>query len=230
VSATFSVKVRDILQHTDADAGTEAVCDPAGTGTGSGTITVFFILMKDDTTSAGTGVNQAIQYDLQGPSPPTGLTALLGDGRLYPTWTLNTSAATDSKGYKLYCQEAMTASPCEGTTLKAGERPPSDEAVRGTTGPNVTSGEAAGLTNGVLYACGVAGYDALNNVGKLSELVCATPEPVNGYFKQYRAAGGSGGGGYCAFARRAATPAGAATSLAAVALLFLRRRGRRKAA
>jgi hypothetical protein len=225
-NGSIDLRVQDILPHemSEPNTGTEAVCD----NTSNGALTAYFVLM-DGNVSAGTGDNLPLTFDLKGPPPPTDLGVLLGDTRLFPNWSLSSSASTDVQGYYIYCEEAAGGSGCAGTTLVAGMRPPADANERGQTGISATSGEASGLTNGVTYACGVAGFDKLFNVGNLSELVCATPEPVNGYFKQYRAAGGKGGGGYCTFARNAATPAAVLTPLAALALLVLRRRKRQNA-
>ena len=233
-TSTIGLKVRDLLPHgaSNAGTGTAQVCadlaNGTGTTAGNGTLNVYFVLLMG-TSALGAAPPLAVPFDLQGPPPPTKLSVLLGDTRLFPSWNVDSSASTDSLGYYIYCEQASSTSPCSGTALVAGMVPPANIEENGETGKSTTSGEASGLTNGVAYACGVAGFDALFNVGKLSELVCATPEPVNGYFKQYRAAGGQAGGGYCTFARSTATPAAVLTPLAALALLVLRRRKRQSA-
>lgn len=229
-TSTITLKVRDILKH-GAGAGTLENCDRlAEEGTGGGKLTVHFVLV-DGNVSGGTGAKLLLEFDLQGPTPPTlNAEVLPGDGRLFPSWKSTTAASSDTKNYYIYCEETGSVSPCTAPTLIAGMRPAADSPFkRGETGLFVTSGEAEGLTNGTTYACAVAGYDEFQNLGKLSGFACGMPEPVDGYFTQYRAAGGAAGGGYCGFGRRAATPAGAMASLAVLALFSLRRRARRQA-
>jgi hypothetical protein len=88
--------------------------------------------------------------------------------------------------------------------------------------------EANGLTNGVTYAVAVAGIDAYLNTGNLSNLTCATPEPVTGFFEAYREAGGEAGGGYCAIGPVRSRLSAVGIVLAALGLT-LRRVRRRKA-
>jgi MYXO-CTERM domain-containing protein len=77
------------------------------------------------------------------------------------------------------------------------------------------------------YAVGVAATDRVGNPGKLSNIICADPEPVSDFFDGYTAAGGKGGGGFCNCALVGATPSvpyGALAWLGAVAALGYRRR------
>lgn len=85
------------------------------------------------------------------------------------------------------------------------------------------AGNATGLVNGVAYNVAVAATDTYQNTGTLSSLACNVPQPVNGFFKAYRAAGGQGGGGYCSFSqKREPLPLFALIGLASC--LVLRRR------
>jgi hypothetical protein len=216
----LSIRTQDIVPHNASGegSGTAEACD-VGT---SGKITLFFILFDGDSQASTTAAPLAVTYDLKGPEAPTDLGISLGDTRLFPTW--EESSATDEQGYRIYCEPAT--GDCTAANLVAGEIPDSTLSEKGTGGPSATSGEASGLTNYQQYACAVAAYDDLENVGPLSELVCGRPEPVEGYFKGYRAAGGKAGGGYCAFGRSGPEAlAGLSALLAALALARRRQRG-----
>jgi MYXO-CTERM domain-containing protein len=83
------------------------------------------------------------------------------------------------------------ASGCPSSVLVAGQVPDLKYECGKTNG---ASGNATGLTNGVTYAIGVAGYDNLGNVGKLSTMVCVTPGPVDDFWSVYKQSGGKAGG------------------------------------
>jgi hypothetical protein len=112
--------------------------------------------------------------------------------------------------------------------LRAGERPPA--AGNGVTrSSRVSRTSTAGgsydeLENGVSYACGVSGFDSKGNVGELSELRCATPEPVTDFFEAYDRAGGNGGGGFCSFGAPRGTQGFVAAGIVAALLAFRHRR------
>lgn len=65
-----------------------------------------------------------------------------------------------------------------------------------TTG---TEGNVTKLTNGKAYVVAVAAYDDVGNVGKLSELQCGTPAPVDSILRVYECKGGltESGCGFC---------------------------------
>lgn len=81
------------------------------------------------------------------------------------------------------------------------------------------------LENNEVYAIAVAYRDQVGNVGKLSPIVCATPEPVDDFFEVYQQNGGQAGGGYCSMAPRTLrnTTFGTAFALGAMALVVRRR-------
>ncbi|MEZ4233382.1 MAG: hypothetical protein R3B89_29650 [Polyangiaceae bacterium] len=110
---------------------------------------------------------------------------------------------------------------CAASALVPFKAPP-DGYECGSTTAN-TSGTVSGLTNFTTYTVGVAAYDDLGNVGTLSELACATPEPVDDFFEVYRRAGGKGGNGYCAI-NQTSTPGMLGLVLSAMGLLVWRRR------
>jgi hypothetical protein len=119
---------------------------------------------------------------------------------------------------------------CESAVLIAGERPDVAYQCGSSTG---FEGEAKPLGNEVCYRVGIAGYDRVGNVGKLSSLVCEAPQNVDDFFEVYREAGGQAGGGFCScrvLGLAGGGGIGAAGGLAAAALgLGLRRvrRGRK---
>lgn len=220
-----TLRTQDIVPHANSAAGPgSGTAEACSVGT-SGNVTLFFILFDGDSQASAAATPLALTYDLEGPAAPTELGLGVGDTRLFPTWEV--SAANDEQGYRIYCEPAT--GDCTAANLVAGEIPASTLSEKGTGGPSATSGEASGLTNNQTYACAVAAYDELENVGPLSELVCAQPEPVEGYFKGYREAGGQGGGGYCAFGRSGPEALAAlAAGLAALAFARRRRSGARR--
>lgn len=120
---------------------------------------------------------------------------------------------------------------CVSCILKPGQDPPTDAYLCGRISGTSTSGTAAILTNDRAYAVGVAAYDSLGNVGKLSPIDCDTPQAVSDFFETYREAGGKGGGG-CAVSPRFRTTSTLAPLGAAIAAITfaLRRRKRSRAA
>lgn len=201
ISYTLSNNQQDVL-------GYQFFCDPppaGGAGGAGGATSATTSATTAATTSATTGSGGA---GGAGGGTTTSTTATTGSG---------TSSGTNGG-----------AADCPSSVLVAGQIP--DLAYQcGKT--NGASGNATGLTNGVTYAIGVAGYDNLGNVGKLSTMVCVTPGPVDDFFTLYKDAGGKAGG--CAIRRsdepsRAGGPAGEGTGLGLglglLALAALRRR------
>jgi hypothetical protein len=226
---SFTLAVRELLPHgaTGPGSAPDTVCnDVASEGTGNGTITVHFIPLMTNTQTGASEAAYGMTYDLQGPAPPTGFSVGLGDSRLIPSWPAGSRA--DVSSYKLYCQPSDS---CSSTYLVPGAIPgidPPDDLKTSTAGQNATEGEVSGLVNDQNYVCAIAAVDPNGNVGKLSEIDCGAPKPVNGYFRSYRAAGGTAGGGFCSFGREV-NSAAPPVVLAAVAALAARRRRRRSA-
>jgi len=175
--------------------------DPAPTGSDicesgiEGPFSVFFLLV--DGTQTAASATLSLRADLEGPDPPSDLSVGLGEGRLFIGWGQGTNA-DDLLGYRVFCEPASDPEVCAAPSLVTGQRPPRDLEV-GRAAQTSTEAPASGLENGTTYACGVSGMDTYDNVGPLSELVCGTPEPVQGYFEAYRRAGGQAGGGICSF-------------------------------
>lgn len=213
--------VRRILAPEDpTETDGAAVCERPE----EGSLTLYFLVFQG-ANSVGTGATLAFKYDLVGPNPPTLEGIEEGEGRLFARWDpLETS---DIVGYRLYCEEAAgtagAASACNAPTLRSGARP-GDELRRGSASSTSDVAQASGLTNGVAYACGVAGYDKLENLGTLSNILCGTPRPVLDYFEAYRRAGGGAGGGFCRFGR---SPESGGLLVGSVLLAFALRRRQR---
>jgi MYXO-CTERM domain-containing protein len=66
----------------------------------------------------------------------------------------------------------------------------------GNTGSAAVAESVGGqpLVNGTQYAVAVAATDKFNNVGKLSNPICQTPEQTTDFWTEYRGAGGQAGG------------------------------------
>ncbi|HEY4122103.1 MAG TPA: hypothetical protein VGM56_29755 [Byssovorax sp.] len=112
---------------------------------------------------------------------------------------------------------------CVSPNLIPGLIPTSTAFVRGSgTGTTIN---ATGLTNGILYACGVAGVDDVGNPGPLSQLSCAPPEPTDDFFTIYLRDGGQAG---CEFGEgsRALGAGAGGLGLALLAVGLRRRRSR----
>jgi MYXO-CTERM domain-containing protein len=116
----------------------------------------------------------------------------------------------------------------EGKTLSPEEM--EQYSCGGTTGGRSTRATVTGLTNFTKYAIAVVASDLVENVGALSQVQCAVPQPVNGFDEAYRNAGGTAGGAsFCSISRlsTAATAKlgpGVALLLALLALFSWRRR------
>jgi hypothetical protein len=80
----------------------------------------------------------------------------------------------------------------------------------------------------VRYSVAVAAIDGVGNAGKLSNVTCQTPSPVDDFFQVYRDAGGQGGGGFCSVPGAIGHGAGlfglALLAVGAVATLLRRRK------
>jgi MYXO-CTERM domain-containing protein len=95
--------------------------------------------------------------------------------------------------------------------------------VNGTTN---SSGTISGLADGTSYAVAVAAFDEFGNLGQISNVVCATPAPINDFWKVYNQDGGNAG--FCALEVVGGHGSPAAAGLAGiVAFVMIRRRKKR---
>jgi MYXO-CTERM domain-containing protein len=88
----------------------------------------------------------------------------------------------------------------------------------------------SGLEDKVTYNFVIAAVDNSGNIGPPSTENCATPAPINDFWKIYREDGGQAGGGFCAL-EAAGAPAGSTIAFAgagAFVLAAVRRRRRTK--
>jgi hypothetical protein len=103
------------------------------------------------------------------------------------------------------------------------------------TGEPVDTGTVAtvnGLVNGKAYVVAMAAYDDVGNVGKLSDLACATPAPVDSILRVYECNGGfkDSGCGFCSMGGDRGGSFAALVSGGLVVLGLAARRSRRKRA
>jgi hypothetical protein len=80
------------------------------------------------------------------------------------------------------------------------------------------------LENNFPWSVAVAAEDSVNNIGILSNLGCAVPRDIRGFYQAYREAGGEAGGGYCSFSPAKQGSLAFALLCAAGAVSFVRRR------
>lgn len=116
---------------------------------------------------------------------------------------------------------------CSSATLVQGGRADQLTAVA-TPGKTDTQATITNLTNATSYTVAVATVDSYDNVGPLSTPVCASPGPIDDFWKKYLESGGQGGSFRCA--TEPGAPIGGATigaGLAFVALAWARRQRRR---
>ncbi|HEY4104217.1 MAG TPA: hypothetical protein VGM44_10005 [Polyangiaceae bacterium] len=207
----------------------------------------FFLIDPSTNAVVGTASSWTGQFKLVGPQPPNNVSTGIGEDLLvvnfsYTPPTTDTSINT----YNIYCDPAPggdsavdagllapdasagTAADCSAassTVLMEGANATDfGSYVCGTAQKTSQSGNASNLIDGVPYHIAVAATDTFYNTGTLSTVGCGVPQPVNGFFKEYRNAGGQGGGGYCSFSmKREPAPLFALLALALGAALRRRR-------
>jgi hypothetical protein len=218
-----TIRPRDLVKKAgDNDAATVEDCD-ADHGEGILTRTLFFLVI-DGNGEASVQGQPAWEYsfDTVAPEPPTITSATSGESSLNLEFEAPTGEKLDD--YRFYC--APADSDCEAAALPSG-MPPDETTFCGDRDATGTDSAATDnkLQNNVLYAVAISSKDAAGNVGNLSDLACATPQEVTGFFEAYRAAGGQAGGGFCSYApaHRGAAPMGAALLLGILALWRRRR-------
>lgn len=108
---------------------------------------------------------------------------------------------------------------CFTDVIQGGVRPPPQFSC-GVGAETASTLRTSRLSNGTMYAVGVAGQDTVGNAGVLSEIACGMPVPLDDFFEVYNRNGGLGGGGFCTLRRGPGTGgASGRVTLTAVALL-----------
>jgi hypothetical protein len=218
-----TVRVQNLVKKTgDNTEGTDATCD-IDHGDGIQTRTLFFLVIDSSDMVAVQGMpSWEYSFDTAGPAAPTMVSATSGESSLNLKFT--GPGGTNLDDYRFYC--APADSDCTAAALIPGMTPDESTFCGDVEATGSDSGSTdSKLQNNVLYAVGVATKDNVGNVGVLSDLACATPQEVTGFFEAYRAAGGKAGGGFCSYApaRRGAAPISAALLLGVLALWRRRR-------
>jgi hypothetical protein len=241
----IDVRVQDIIagkvdraSYSALGSGTDEACDKGNGSPETANLHFFLINGSDEVAATGTstsGGSLQVDFDLLGPEPPTDIEVGVGEESLVVKFdALDDEDDTDGdiSKYYVYCDVAgegvggagTDASGCGSSLLVPGEPPPDANRCGDTTRTSEEVQTDDDLENGTLYAVGIAAVDTYGNPGPLSAIACATPEPINGFFEQYRAAGGKGGGGFCSFSRTT-TARGLWLGAAVLAgSLFVRRR------
>lgn len=244
-NAVLPLNVQDIIAAVERTAATG---DNGEGGTGSGDPSIcngsahpvgfslnFLVLDTSGKAPSGsTGAKWDAKYDLKGPSAPTGIKVGIGENRLIVSWTApSDTPQSELDGFYFFCDPPPgTGTPStDGGSASCGE--PSAvpaNACGHALGGSASNGETGALVNGVSYGVAVSARDTFNNYGDLSESACETPQPVTGFFEEYRAAGGKGGGGFCSIGGGRSSAFAAFGALALVGLAFRRRARARKGA
>ncbi len=235
-SLNLEFKAAELLPEAEAD------CESEDDNTSPQALMVNFMLM-DGTDKVTSATWKETSYDLLGPEPPHSVKAGIGDEQIPLSWKVS-ETTEDASGYHFYCAPADSSgdgqsggaggegsgeAECTSSVLIPGETPDPAYRCGSVSGLLATSGDASGdIENGQVYAVAVVAEDQVGNEGVLSEIACAHPQEVKGFFEAYRQAGGKGGGGYCAMgARRSGVGAGL---LGVGCLFWLVRRSRRPGA
>jgi hypothetical protein len=198
---------------TGGTTGSEA----GGTGTTAGTETGG-TAGTDTAGTAGTDIGGTAGTDTSGTAgTDTGGTA----------GTDATSAGTGGSTSSAGGTVSATSPDCTSSILVPGQPVPDGAMPCGTIGALTSKGGETDpvLQNDTSYVVAIATEDDANNIGVLSNLACARPQDVTGFYEAYRDAGGDAGGGFCSFApaRREAWTIGVALLLGAGALWRRRR-------
>ncbi len=187
--------MRDIIaQHKTNEgssgqgSGTESDCDTAGSSAGQ-QVTLYFMLMKPsgEIADGSSPATYQTKYDLLGPSPPTGLSAGVGENRLIVSWD-NIPVADDLYGYKIYCDPkpgALAPASTPMATDGGADASITDGGTEGAAGAGgaaggTGTGGAAGAT-GTGGAAGAAGSTSTGNPDCPSTALIAGERPDSAY-------------------------------------------------
>jgi MYXO-CTERM domain-containing protein len=137
--------------------------------------------------------------------------------------TIGDATATDATVTDAGADARASAPECPSRLLVAGQLPPASltpcAEAQGTIG---TSQNILGRKNGVRYAVAVAAVNKSGNSSPLSNIACGSPEPVDTFLDQYKAAGG----GAVGCSTSGTSPSLAALGIVSVAILARLRKRR----
>jgi hypothetical protein len=178
----------------------------AGASIACGTTATINVCVQHVGTSSTTPKGYAqgtVEYEAVAPPVPTGVTLQPGDSSLFVSWTGGSSTGVPAVSYTVRAVATANAADFK------------EQSFTGTSNNRIS-----GLTNGVTYSVTVRAVSASGNLSGFStDVALGTPQPVSGFWEQYKKdqgieEGGCGGG-----------PAGAVALLGvALALRGLRRR------
>ena len=180
---------------TGAGSGTST---SAGTGTSTGTGGAGGA--STSSTSAGVGGSSSTGGASASSTSTSagGMGGASGVGGTSATGTLTSTGAVGTGSIDA-CNPTSEMPTCVAASylLVPGQVPNYNEA--GTLVGTGSTSSITNLKNGKAYVVGVAAYDEIGNVGKLSELQCGTPVPVNSILRVYKCQGGfdETGCGFC---------------------------------
>jgi hypothetical protein len=128
---------------------------------------------------------------------------------------------------------------CNPTTMVAECNPASAVLIPGAVPSNTgtgqtlttgTNGNVTDLVNGTAYVVALAAFDDVGNLGKLSELKCGTPTPVDSFLRVYRCKNGfaDSGCGFCSVSADRGSSFAALVSGGLVVFGLIARRSRRR--
>lgn len=200
--------------------GIKVYCDPAGDQT---TTTPAAPVCHDEPVTAGTDAGDAGEEGGTDAGEETETVEVCEDGGTSTTTTSSCSSPNfvNADGSPIIPTAAFNAK------YQCGEN-------NSNTGTSITA-RAIGktpLVNGTQYAVAVAATDAYGNVGKLSPVVCETPEVTTDFWDDYRKAGGRAGDGCATVGGSVPVSSTVVLGLGATLTLssILRSRRRRKSA
>jgi MYXO-CTERM domain-containing protein len=183
-------------------SGTSSVTSSASTSTSASSSAVSTTAASSSSASSSSTASSS-----------TGSTTSVGSGEGGATASSST-ASTAASG----------AAECPETALVQGQVPNCAYICGEGTGSTAT---ARNLANGTNYSVAVAAFDSVGNVGKLSNVVCDSPIPVDDFFDLYRDAGGKGGNCACSTSARGDVLGAGLFAFAGLAALRRRKRGQR---
>jgi len=175
------------------------------TGTGTGTSTSVGV---GGGTSSGTGTGGAMSTTTGaggGTSTSSGSSSTSGGaGGVSSTTAATGGLATGVTGSDSIdeCNPSAIPPACTAASsvLFGGEVPGEDvNHTQDSALAGATTGTVPGLVNGRAYVVAVAAFDDVGNIGKLSELSCGTPQPLDTILRVYNCKNGlvESGCGFC---------------------------------